>query len=64
MPVETITREGDFVLKGGVGVMLRVHADEDAFTITLQSPHSLTFAIDEAEELRDWLTRRLTETIG
>jgi len=63
MPVETTTREGDFVLSGGAGVMLRIHADEDAFTITLQSPGSLIFAVDEAEELRDWLIRRLTESL-
>lgn len=64
MAIEKITREGDFVIKGGAGVMLRVHADESAFTITMQSPGSLSIAVDEGEELRDWITRRLTETIG
>lgn len=64
MAVETITREGDFILNGCAGVMLRVHADESAFTIRMQHSGPIMIAVDEAEELRDWITRRLTEAVG
>lgn len=63
MAIETITREGDFVLKNNAhGDLLRVHMTEDAMIIWVRGV-TVNCAVSEAEELRDWITRRLEEPI-
>lgn len=64
MPVETITREGDYIIRNARNSdLLRIHADEDTFTISMSATTSLTMGADEMEEIRDWITRRLTESL-
>ena len=64
MAIETITREGDFVLKNARGSdMFRFRAGDDMFTVSMSVTTSLTMGADEAQELRDWLTRRLAEAL-
>lgn len=63
MAIETITREGDFVLKNNAhGDLLRAHMAEDALIIAVRQV-VVSCAISEARELRDWLTRRLEEPV-
>lgn len=63
MAIETITREGDFVIKNGAGQdLLRVHCGEDAMSFSARN-RDISFTLEEAAELRDWINRRLTEAV-
>lgn len=67
MAVETITTEGDYVIKGGGGDLLRVHFTDESMIITATEnrpqKHVIVCDISEAKELRDWLTRRIEEPL-
>jgi hypothetical protein len=65
MAVETITREGDFVIKGRGNDLLRIHFTEDSMVITATESgrQIIICAVEEAVELRDWLTRRIEEPV-
>ena len=64
MAVETITTEGDFVIKNGEGHdLVRVHCGEDAMSFSILGTAHSTFTLEEAAELRGWIDRRLTEAV-
>lgn len=66
MAIETITREGDLVIRGAGRDLLRFTAGEDQVTVTateLGSRQVIIISTTEAKELRDWLTRRLDEPV-
>lgn len=66
MAVETVTREGDYVLKGQGRALLRLHMNEGEMIITsddYRGMHTIA-SLSDVRELRDWLTRRLEEPIN
>jgi hypothetical protein len=68
MAVETITTEGDYVIKGREGDLLRIHFTDESMIITATEnrpqKHVIICDLSEAKELRDWLTRRIEEPIS
>ena len=63
MAIETITTEGDFVVKNGQSEdLLRIHCGEDAMSLSARGTW-VSFTLEEAAELRDWINRRLTEAV-
>jgi hypothetical protein len=67
MAIETVTTEGDFVVKSLGRDILRVHMGEDSMTVVThcggQNRNNVICDISEARQLRDWLTRRLEEEV-
>lgn len=67
MAVETVTTEGDYVIKGREGDLLRIHFTDESMIITATEnwpqKHVIICDISEAKELRDWLTRRIEEEV-
>jgi hypothetical protein len=67
MAIETLTTEGDYVIKGHGGDLLRVHFTEESMVITATEnrpqKHVIICDISEAKDLRDWLTRRIAEPV-
>jgi hypothetical protein len=63
MAIETITREGDFVIRSASGkIAFRFHSEEDGFTISA-TQNSILMTDGEAEELMEWLKRRFSDAI-
>lgn len=63
MAIETITTEGDFVIKNAMGGdLLRVQCGEDGMSFSV-SRSVISFTLEEAAELRDWIKLRLEEPV-
>lgn len=64
---ETVTTEGDYVIKGSGSDLLRIHFTDESMIITATEnrpqKHVIICDISEAKELRDWLTRRIDEKV-
>lgn len=66
MPIEQITKEGDFVIQNSNGVVsFRMHMTDDAAIISddRRPGSQLIMTIEEAAELCGWLTRQLSAAI-
>ena len=60
MQIETL--EGDFVVRGTYKDIFRAHFTDDSFVMTM-GPQVMVASIDEAKSLRDWIDRKLNETL-
>lgn len=65
--IETVTTEGDYVIKGSGNDLLRIQFTDESMIITATEnrpqKHVIICDVSEAKELRDWLTRRIEEQI-